>query len=75
MSKNDTCGVVEIDRATRDLVPSPLECEFTAVDFGAAEEQRSVVGTPQLQIGGGEDAGHAVPDLESRWSDDLHVVP
>ena len=70
----DPRRVVEVDRAARHLVAPAFEGELAAVDFRAAEQQRTIVGAAQLQIGVGEEPRGAVPDFERRRRDDPHVV-
>ena len=66
----DPRRVVEVDGAARDLVAASLEGELAAVDLGAAEQQRTIVGAAQLQVGAREEPRGAVPDFERRRRDD-----
>jgi hypothetical protein len=50
----DARRIVEVDRAARHEIASPLEGELPAIDLGAAEQQRAIVRAAELQIGVGQ---------------------
>ena len=63
----------EIDGAAGDDVAVALEHDAAAVDFGAAEDRRPIVGALQLEIGAGHDVREVVLDAQRVVRGDLDV--
>ena len=75
MSKNGSMrvGLANSIRSARDEVAVALEQQLAAVDVGAAEHQRPVVGAAQRQLGARDQAGGRMIDAQRRRRLDAQV--
>ena len=71
----DSGRIVEVDRATRDLVASGLERELAAVDLRPPEQERAIDSAAKLEVGVRHKPRGAVPDFERGGCNDPHIVP